>query len=251
MTVEKHGPVCTITLNSDRGMNLLGTESLQMLSHAFATAAEDRQVRAVVITGSGNFSAGADVREMKEMDRKQAGTFARLGQDVFSMIETLDKAVIAAVTGYALGGGCELALACDIRMCDETARFGQLELNLGLIPGFGGTQRLARIVGYGRAMEMILTGRMIDAQEAASIGLVGTVVSRGDALKTALESARAIAEKSPVGVAMIKRIARESSSLSRGLELEAAMFRECFGYEDHHEGIRAFLEKRPPVFRGE
>ncbi len=249
--VERQGPVCTITLNRDRGMNLLGTESLQMLSHTFATAAEDRQVRAVVITGRGNFSAGADIREMKDMSVEQAGAFARLGQGVFNMIERMDKAVIAAVTGYALGGGCELALACDIRICDESARFGQIELSLGLIPGFGGTQRLARIVGHGRAMEMMLTGRMVGAQEAGSIGLVGTVVPLGDALKAAMEIAQTIAGKSPVGVAMVKRIARESSPLEKGLAIEAESFMKCFGYEDHREGIRAFLEKRPPVFRGE
>src|SRR5512139_2289292 len=157
LEIRKKGETCIITLNSHRGMNLLGTGTLRELGDSLKVIGEDEQIRALIITGKRNFSAGADIKEMIAMGPEEAGVFSGLGQAVCTMIETMGKAVIAAVSGYALGGGCEVALACDLRIADESARFGQLEMNLGVIPGFGGTQRLAGLIGRGKAKELILT----------------------------------------------------------------------------------------------
>ena len=166
------------------------------------------------------------------------------------MIETMGKAVIAAVAGYALGGGCEVALACDLRIADESARFGQLEMNLGVIPGFGGTQRLSRLIGRGKAKELILTGRIIDAVEAESIGLVNKVVKEGELMREAENIAGIIAQKSPIAVRKAKRLMNGSMEIARGLEEERASFADCFAFQDYREGMSAFLEKRKPTFRG-
>lgn len=249
LEIRKRGKTCIVTLNCHKGMNLLGTKTLSELGDSLRVIGEDDQIRALIITGTGNFSAGADIREMIAMGPEEADVFSGLGQAICTMIETMGKAVIAAVSGYALGGGCEVALACDIRIADESARFGQLEMNLGIIPGFGGTQRLARLMGGGKAKELILTGRVIDAVEAESIGLVNKVVKEGELMREAEEIAGIIAQKSPIAVRKAKRLMNGCPE-ARGFEEERASFADCFAFQDYREGMNAFLEKRRPVFRG-
>jgi len=209
---------------------------------------------AVVITGAGekSFVSGADIAELSLQDALSGQRFARFGQGVFEAIEKAPVPVIAAVNGFALGGGCELALACHVRIASENAKFGQPEVNLGIIPGYGGTQRLARLVGPGRAAELILTGNVIDAAEALRIGLVNRVVPRGGALSAALEMAAVIASRGPLAVRNALQALRavQESSLSEGLRIEAAVFGLTCGSEDFREGAAAFLEKRQARFKG-
>jgi len=218
------------------------------LDAALRDCENDRETRVVVITGGAQFCAGGDLREMSRMTPAEAEEFSQLGQAVFRRIEALSKVVIAAVAGNALGGGCELALACDIRLAAESARFGLPEVNLGLIPGFGGTQRLSALVGPGRAKELIFSGRIIDAREAAAIGLASSVAGDLDLLERAEEFAALLARKSPVAHKIAKKLLLETSRLDQGLALEVAAFLECFDSEDRKEGLAAFLEKRQPVF---
>ncbi|HAM52471.1 MAG TPA: crotonase [Nitrospiraceae bacterium] len=239
-----------ITFNKPRALNIMNTRMLQELGDSLAQIGKDITIRAVIITGGRNFSAGADIKELKEKDPKKAEIFSRLGHTICAQIEVIEKPVIAAVEGYALGGGCEITLACDIRIAGENAKFGQPELNLGLIPGFGGTQRLAKLVGIVKAKEIILTGRIIKAEEAESIGLVNRVVRDEEVMERAEEIALVIAEKSPLAVKKVKRLLNDNQSIGRGLETEIASFSDCFATEDHLEGINAFLEKRTPKFKG-
>ncbi|HAB52713.1 MAG TPA: hypothetical protein DCE80_11190, partial [Ignavibacteriales bacterium] len=176
--------------------------------------------------------------------------FCRWGHKVFDQLEGMGKPVIAAVNGFALGGGCELAIACDIRIAGESAKFGQPEVNLGLIPGFGSTQRLSRLVGIGKAKEMILTGKIIDAKEAESIGLVNRVVKDEELMIVAEEMAQVIAQKPPIAVKMAKTLINENQEIKEGLEKEINLFAQCFATQDRLEGINAFLEKRKPEFKG-
>jgi enoyl-CoA hydratase len=185
---------------------------------------------------------------MRDMSPKEAEAFSRLGQSVFRRIEYLSKPVVASISGFALGGGCELALACDIRIADETARFGQPEVNLGLIPGFGGTLRLARVVGPARARELILTGRIFDAREAADIGLVTGMAPNGELRARAEEVALLLTRKSPHAIQKIKELYRDDQDLENGLARETGAFAACFSSPDRIEGITAFLEKRAPRF---
>lgn len=247
---EKKAGVGKIILNRPDSLNLLGTETLRLLGEALTALEKDEGIRSIVITGEGNFCAGADIRELKEKDRQSAEVFAQLGHKVFNHIENMEKPVIAAVGGHALGGGCELALACDIRIAGEGAKFGQPEIKLGLIPGFGGTQRLARLVGTGKAKELILTGKIIGAIEAESIGLVNSVVKDGELMNRAEETAVVLAEKSHMVLRMAKNLINENQDLQKGLAKEISFFAACFETEDHIEGINAFLEKRKPVFKG-
>ena len=247
---EKKDGIAIVTLSRPGGMNILDTGMLQDLSRCLLDLEKDDQTRVVIITGEKNFSAGADIKELKDKTPEQAGIFSRLGHHVCTIIENMEKVVIAAVNGLALGGGCEVALACDMRVASGNARFGQPELYLGLIPGFGGTQRLPRLVGAGKAKELILTGRIIDAKEAEAIGLVNGVVKDDELMERVEEMARLVAQKSPLAVTISKKLINENQEIARGLKREIVSFSECFATQDHREGITAFLEKRTPKFKG-
>jgi enoyl-CoA hydratase len=249
--IEKKKEIGIINLNRSEAMNIMDTGMLQELGNSLRRMEKEEQIRAVIITGSKNFCAGADIKELKDKHPAEAEDFSRLGHEVFSLVENMEKPVIAAVNGYALGAGCELALSCDVRIACESARFGQPEVNLGLIPGFGGTQRLTRLVGIGKAKEIILTGRIIDAKEACSIGLVNKVVSDYELMGKAEEMALIFAEKSPLTVKIAKNLINMNQEIDRGLEAEIVSFSGCFASYDHTEGIDAFLKKRKPRFRGE
>ena len=243
----------TLTINRPDKLNALSHEVMTALDDAFARAETDDAVKAVVLTGAGEkaFVAGADIGQFTGLDAGKGAYFARRGQAVFNRIERLPKVVVAAVNGFALGGGCELALACHLRVASETAVFGQPEVNLGLIPGYGGTQRLPRIVGRGIALELILTGDRVTAQRAYEIGLVNRVVPPTRVVEEAKALARTIAGKAPVAVALALRATLAADLPSdAGLAHEAALFGLSTGTEDLQEGARAFLEKRPAQFKG-
>jgi enoyl-CoA hydratase len=248
LIVEKKARVGILTLNRCAARNALSSAMLSQLDAALRDCEEDRETRVVIITGERDFCSGADLRELGQMTPAQAKEFSLLGQAVFRRIEALSKVVIAVVAGNALGGGCELALACDIRLAGENARFGLPEVNLGLIPGFGGTQRLSALVGPGWAKELIFTGRIIDAREAAAIGLVSSVVGDRSLPEQAAKFATQLARKSPVAHKTAKKLLLETSRLDQGMALEVAAFHECFDSLDRKEGIAAFLEKRQPDF---
>jgi len=248
--VEKKKEIGIIMLNRPAALNILEIKTLQELGDSLSELEKDDQVRAIIITGGENFCAGANIKKMKEINPKEAETLSRLGHEVFNQVETMGKPVIAAVAGYALGGGCELALACDIRIAGESAKFGQPEVNLGLIPGFGGTQRLSRLVGIGKAKEMIFTGEILSAKEAESIGLVNRVVKDDELMTKAEEMAQVIAQKAPVAVKLSKSLINKNQEITKGLEKEIAFFAQCFTTQDRLEGINAFLEKRKPKFKG-
>jgi enoyl-CoA hydratase len=204
--------------------------------------AEDDKVRAVVLTGAGDraFAAGADIKEMEVMSVEEARVWGQLGHRCGRLLETMPKPTIAAINGFALGGGCELAVACDIRYASDRAKLGQPEVNIGIIPGWGGTQRLARTVGVGLAKELILSGRTVDAEEALRVGLVSAVFPGERLLEETLALARSLAAKSPLVLAAVKE----------GLDEEAERFAQLFSSEDQKEGMRAFVEKREPDFKG-
>jgi enoyl-CoA hydratase len=255
LLVETDGPVATVTINRPKVLNALNAATLRELDAAMRGLRADDAVRAVVLTGAGGkaFVAGADVTELASLDPAGARAHAELGQGVFDLIEHLGKPVIAAVNGFALGGGCELAMACSIRLASDAAKFGQPEVTLGLIPGFAGTQRLPRLVGKGRALELILRGDMIDAGEAYRIGLVNRVVPAAALLEEARSLARAIAVNAPVAVRYaIEAVNRGlESSFAEGSILEASLFGLSFATGDMREGTRAFVEKRKPEFKGQ
>jgi len=244
-----------IYINRPKALNALDVKTVEELECAFYTMKDDKNVRVIILTGRGDkaFVAGADITQFNSYNTVQAKEFAEAGQKVFDMIENLGKPVIAAINGFALGGGCELAMACTLRIASEKAKLGQPEINLGLIPGYGGTQRLSRLVGKTKAMELILTGDFIDAQEALAIGLVNKVVPQEDLLPEVEKLAGKIATKSPV----ILKLALESvnrglnTALREGCEIEASLFGSCFSTKDKTEGVNAFLEKRKPDFKGE
>jgi enoyl-CoA hydratase len=245
--------IACITINRPEKLNALNAESKLELKNLLVRLKTDSEVDVVIITGTGDkaFIAGTDIGELTRLDGEKGREFSEKGQEVFDLIENLGKPVIAAVNGYALGGGCELALACHLRIASENARFGQPEVNLGIIPGYGGTQRLARLVGKGVAMEMILTGNQIDAQEAFRIGLVNKVVPQSELLATATALARTIAGKGQIAIRMALKALNmtEETNLTDGLQLEASLFGVCTASEDAKEGTRAFLEKRKPAFK--
>ena len=249
---EKVNNIAKITINRSEKLNALNYETLSELNHLFNFLQNDNSVLAVVLTGSGEkaFVAGADIKELSNLDKKSGMEFSLFGQSVFNKIENLNKPVIAAINGFALGGGCELALACNIRYASENAKFGQPEVNLGIIPGYGGTQRLAHQIGKGRAMEYILTGDIITAQEAYSIGLVNKVFPSEELLLKSIELAEKIIAKGKDAIAKsIKSInAVDNISLLEGLKFEAQQFGDCCGTEEFIEGTTAFLEKRKPNF---
>lgn len=240
--------VATIVLNRPGALNVLDTETLLLLREAISEIEKDEGIRVVIITGEGHFCAGADIRELKDKNHKAAEAFSRLGHEVCNHIEGMGKPVIAAVIGYALGGGCELAISCDMRLAGEGAKIGLPEINLGLVPGFGGTQRMARLVGIGKAKELIFAGKIIGAIEAESIGLINSVVKDDEVMPRAMEMAALLSEKSPLVLSMAKRLINGNQEIQAGLEKEISAFTSCFEAKDHIEGIKAFLEKRKPVF---
>jgi enoyl-CoA hydratase len=255
LTIEAN--VATITLNRPKVLNALNAAMLLELDEAFTTLAEDNTVRAILLTGAGGkaFAAGADIAELAQVDGDAGEQLARRGQRVFRRIETLGKPVIACINGFALGGGCELAMACTLRLASDTARLGQPEIKLGILPGYGGSQRLPRLVGQGAALKMILTGQMIDAAEALRIGLVDEVVP-GDPetnlMPRARELATLLAAMPPLAVAAsIEAVQRGADlPLDEALALEASIFGRLCKTEDKREGTTAFLEKRTPTWLG-
>lgn len=251
---EREDFIVTLTVNRPEVLNALNRKTLVELRRAFFDFRHDHAARVLIITGSGKrgFVAGADIAEMSGMTQEEAEDFARLGQGLTSEIEGIPKAVIAAVNGYALGGGCELAMACDFILASDNARFGQPEVNLGLIPGFGGTQRLARVVGRAVAKQLIFTGEVIKADRAAAIGLANAVYPLDDLLEAARSIARVIASKGPLAVGAAKRSLNRGYDLTLevGMEFEAMLFGTMFKTEDMREGTAAFLEKREARFAG-
>jgi enoyl-CoA hydratase len=248
------GPVATVTVNRPQALNALDAATLQALLEAFTTLGQTAAVRCVILTGAGEkaFVAGGDIKAMAAFTPRQARAFAELGHRVGDLIEGLHAPVIAAVNGYALGGGCELALACDFIYAARTAKFGQPEVNLGVIPGFGGTQRLTRRVGIARARELCYSGVVIDAEEAARIGLVNSVIEPADLMSRARAVAEQIASRAPLAVADTKRAIRQGADLplAAAHELERQLFAALFATEDQREGMRAFAEKRPAKWTG-
>jgi enoyl-CoA hydratase len=242
------------TMNRPKALNALDGRTIRELGELLGEVEADRTLRAVILTGAGEkaFVAGADIAEMSALSPLEARRFAEAGQRTVERLEALPIPTIAAVNGFALGGGCELAMACDLIYASEKARFGQPEVNLGIIPGFGGTQRLQRRVGPARAMEMILTGDMVDAPTAKAWGLALEVLSPEKLMEYALGQARKIASKGPGATAAAKRILRATAQpqLAAGQEMEADAFGMLFGTADGREGLTAFVEKRPARFRG-
>lgn len=252
--VERDGPVAVMTIDRAKVLNALNDELVTELERCVDELGADDEVRAVVITGAGEkaFVAGADIGEMRDLDREGGLRLAEKGQGCLMKIERLPKPVIGAINGYALGGGCELALACDVRVAAESAKLGQPEVALGIIPGYGGTQRLARLVGKGKAKELVMSGSMIDAQEALRIGLVEHVVPGTDVVARAVEIAKSMAAQGPLAVAAAKRAIDQGldRTLEDGLRYEAREFGDLFVTKDKLEGMSAFLEKRKPTFTG-
>jgi len=245
--------IATVTINRPTKLNALNTAVREAFIEALGRLEADRDVRVAIVTGAGEkaFVAGADIAEFEHRTALDQFTASRCAT-VFSAAAAFRKPLIAAINGFCLGGGCELALACDIRIASATARLGQPEVNLGLIPGGGGTQRLARLVGVGQAFRLIYSGKMIDADEALRIGLVEEVVAPDRLMTRARELAAAVARKSPVALHLIKEAIQASleTPLAEGLRLETALLSVAFASEDKAEGVRAFLEKRAPVFTG-
>jgi enoyl-CoA hydratase len=254
LLVSVDGAVAIVTVNRPIVLNALNSQTLDELRRAILDLKHDESVRAVVLTGSGekSFVAGADINELSALTPAGGREHAVTGQHVFDLIEHMGKPVIAAINGYALGGGCELAMACTIRLAADTAKLGQPEINLGLIPGYAGSQRLSRIVGRGRALELLLTGDQISASDALRLGLVNRVVPAAELMQEAKKLAATLAAKPPIAVRYILE------AVNKGLEvpfpqaevLEATLFGLAASTEDMREGTRAFLEKRKPEFKG-
>lgn len=255
LEVDQDNGVALLTINRADKLNALNQTLLGELSLAIDDVAGDGRVRAIVITGAGSkaFVAGADISEIAALDDEESGEeFARAGQSVFAKIERLTIPVIMAINGYALGGGCELALCGDIRIASENAQFGQPEVNLGVIPGYGGTQRLARIVGRDRAKGIIFTGERVGAEDAYRLGLVDRVVPQAELVDEAVNLAKSLAQKAPRAIALAKMAINEGFSLplEEALELEAQLFGQAAATQDRREGAAAFLEKRQPQWSG-
>jgi enoyl-CoA hydratase len=251
---QKKESVAYITVNRPKVLNALSHQTFVDLRAAFEDARDDAAVRGVILTGAGDkaFIAGADISELATVTAVEAAQSSSVGQEVLNLVENLGKPVIAAINGFALGGGCETAMACTIRVASETAKFGQPEVKLGLVPGGGGTQRLPRLVGKGRALQMILLGEMISAQEAYRIGLVNEVVPDAEVMARAEAILKQIFANAPLAVKYSLEAVNKGleTSQSEGLALEAAFFGLCAGTEDKKEGTQAFLQKRAPCFQG-
>jgi enoyl-CoA hydratase len=253
LIVDVRDGVGTVTINRPDKLNALNATAKKELREAITALRDDPAVGAIIITGAGekSFVAGTDIEELTSLDRTGGEAFSRGGQDVFDLIEQCGKPVIAAVNGYALGGGCELALACTLRIASEKARFGQPEINLGIIPGYGGTQRLPRLIGKGKALEMMLTGAPVSADDALRLGLVNMVVPPAELSGAAAQMARTLAGKSrPAVRAILEAVAAaDTGSPADGMKAEASLFGASCATADGKEGVRAFLEKRPPAFK--
>lgn len=250
---EQKGHVAILTIDRQEALNALSADVLKDLSAALDDVAANDEAYVVVITGAGrSFVAGADIGEMKPLTAVEGKDWGRFGNDVFLKVENLSKPVIAAVNGFALGGGCELAMACDIRIATKKSKFGQPEVNLGIIPGGGGTQRLQRLVGIGKAKELIFTGDIISAEEAERIGLIEKVVEDGAVLEAAIEMAKKIKAKGPVAVTLAKQAINvgANTDLYSGLCFERYSQAIAFSTADKAEGTLAFIEKRPAQFKG-
>lgn len=254
LTLDQHGELAVLTINRPQVLNALNGETLMELVDAVEAIAEETEIMALIITGAGDkaFAAGADISEIGRIESVYMGREQSLaGQNVMHEIASLPFPTIAAINGYALGGGLELALACDVRVASSTAKLGLPEVSLGLIPGYGGTQRLSRLVGAGRALDLILTGRQVEAAEALSMGLVNYVAD--NALEKAREVAQQMTRNAPIALSLAKEAVRRglSGSLEDGLEIEADLFGMLTTTKDFREGTAAFVEKRQPNFRGE
>ena len=254
LLVEKKAPLCIITINRPDALNAINAGVLADLQTCLDAIRADAEVRAVILTGSGPkaFVAGADIKELAQMSHADALALSLRGKRLCDTIEAMGIPVVAAVNGFALGGGCELACACTFRICSDNARFGQPEVKLGIMPGFGGTQRLPRLVGLGRAIELLLSGDQINAEEACRIGLVNRVVPQTELLQTAEKIALTICSNGPLAVRNTLEAAMRGGSmtLDQGLLYESQVFASCFTTEDQKEGTRAFIEKRKPNFAG-
>ena len=246
--------ILTITINRPEKMNALNKTVIEELGDALDKIYQEQEIKSAIITGSGAkaFVAGADISEFTDLDAEGGTALAQRGQDlVFSKIENAPKPIVAAVNGFALGGGCELAMACHFRTASENAKFGQPEVNLGLIPGYGGTQRLVQLIGKGKAMELLMTGNMIKAEEAQNAGLVNHVFTNDELLAQTKTILKNIQTKAPLAISKIITLVNEAATVSTtGLENEIKAFGACFGTADKQEGTAAFLEKRTPVFKG-
>jgi len=254
LLVERDGAIATLTINRPKVLNALNTQTIDELGRALLAIKNDDGVRAVIVTGAGekSFVAGADINELAAQTPIGGRELARRGQRVFDLIEHLGKPVIAAINGYALGGGCELALACTVRIAVDTARLGQPEINLGIMPGYGGSQRLSRLIGRGAALELLLTGDQLTAADAYRLGLVNRVVTAANLMGEARKLALALASKAPIAVRYILDAVNRGLEmpLPEALDFEATLFGLVAATDDMREGTKAFLEKRKAEFRG-
>lgn len=251
---EKSERIATITLNRPDALNAFNKDVVEEILKALEDAKNDEKIRVVILTGAGEkaFSAGADIKTMKGFDALKARELSLMGEKLCSAIENFEKPVIAAINGYALGGGLEVAMACDLRIASDKAKMGQTEINIGLIPGWGGTQRLTRLIGKTKAKELVFTGKMIDAKTAERLGLVNMVVPADQFREAVRKFAMELAEKAPVALRIAKALINKGADMS--LDAAIALEREGFGVvgstEDLQEGVSAFIEKRKPVFKG-
>jgi len=254
LKIENEGGITVLKISAPKSLNALNSTILKELGH-FVENIDTCATRVLIITGDGekSFVAGADISEMANLDEKQGYEFGKLGAKVFRCIETLPIPVIAAVNGFALGGGCELAMSCDIRISSNKAKFGQPEVGLGIIPGFSGTYRLPKLIGQGYAKEMIYTGKVIRADEALRIGLVNAIYEPQELMPAAIEMAKKMLNNAPVAISLAKQSINDNYDLDAkdSLELENKLFGKCFSTKDQKEGMAAFLEKRNANFLGE
>ena len=252
--LEKADRIGTLTINRPKALNALNKDTLLEIKAAVTMVRDDSDIDVLIITGAGDkaFVAGADITYMLDINAMQGREFGLIGQEAFSMLESMEKPVIAAINGFALGGGCELAMACDFRICSDKSKFGQPEVGLGVTPGFGGTQRLPRIVGTGMAKQLLYTGDTIDANEALRIGLVNAVLPADDLMDYVKKIARRIASRGQIAVCFCKDAVNEGmqTDIDRAMTIEADIFGLCFATEDQKEGMRAFVEKRKAQFKG-
>ena len=252
LTLKKEDRLATITMNRPEALNALNSETFHELNAAFDELEKDDKIEVILVTGEGKaFVAGADIVEMQNMNGQQSRAFSMLGQQVFRRMELMEKVFIGAINGFSLGGGCEFAMACDIRIASEKAKFGQPEVNLGVTPGFAGTQRLPRLVGMAKAKELLLTGDMIKADEAYRIGLVNRVVTPESLMDEARKIAETILTKGPVSIKMVKACVNRGmqTDIDTAAAFEADAFGLCFASGETKEGMTAFLEKREAKFR--
>lgn len=252
VVLEREAGLAILSINRPQALNALNSDTLQEIKSAVMEIKEDPGINVLIITGMGDkaFVAGADISYMQNLTAVEGRLFGMLGQEVFRSIETLEKPVIAAVNGFALGGGCELAMACDIRLASETAKFGQPEVGLGITPGFGGTQRLARLVGEGRAKELVYSANTINAEEAYRIGLINHIYPAAGLMEEAKKLAGKIAMNAPLAVRFCKAAINRGmqSDIDTAMSIEADLFGMCFSTQDQKEGMKAFLSKQKPAF---